>query len=141
MKTCFGCNQTKTLGEFYTHPQMKDGHLNKCKECIKADATNQRNANIEKVRAYDLERAKRPENRAKTNAYQKEYGLRNPEKIAAQAKVDSAIRKGLLVRGKCERCERTDTHGHHDDYTKPLEVRWLCPPHHKERHKELNQGE
>ena len=56
---------------------------------------------------------------------------RNRDKILANRAVQFAIRKGRLVRQPCEVCGCTTVHGHHDDYSKPLEVRWLCPLHHK----------
>jgi hypothetical protein len=31
-------------------------------------------------------------------------------------------------------CGNAATHAHHDDYSKPLEVRWLCRAHHSEHH-------
>lgn len=36
-KKCFKCGKEKDLNDFYKHPQMPDGHVNKCKECNKID--------------------------------------------------------------------------------------------------------
>ena len=63
---------------------------------------------------------------------------KHPEKRIAQSAVSAAIKNGKLIRGNCEKCGATELiHGHHDDYSKPLEVRWLCPKHHTEHHREV----
>lgn len=43
-------------------------------------------------------------------------------------------KRGILERKPCEICGEK-AQKHHDDYTKPLEVRWLCPWHHQELHR------
>ena len=62
---------------------------------------------------------------------------KHPEKRAAHRAVEYALKRGDLCRQACERCGSLNTHAHHDDYTKPLEVTWLCPTHHKARHAEM----
>ncbi len=85
--------------------------------------------------------------KAKNGRYQHDYYIRNQSKKlqgyraynksekgkAAQA-VRDAVRRGQLVRQPCEVCAKPKAQGHHEDYSKPLEVRWLCPTHHREAH-------
>ena len=52
-KVCFKCGEEKFLYEFYKHAGMADGHVNKCKECNKADVKANREAKAEYYRAYD----------------------------------------------------------------------------------------
>jgi hypothetical protein len=54
-------------------------------------------------------------------------------KRRARALVQRAIARGDLAVSACERCG-AKAEAHHDDYSKPLEVRWLCPLHHRHHH-------
>jgi len=67
-----------------------------------------------------------------------EYKVRakakNPIRFAAMQAVQTAVRKGLLIRQPCSVCGNVKSEGHHHDYGKPLEVEWLCKLHHLEKH-------
>jgi len=57
-------------------------------------------------------------------------------KVYVRGITGRAIKRGDLERQPCEVCKtRIDVEAHHDDYTKPLQVRWLCKRHHAEHHK------
>lgn len=64
-KKCYKCGRELPLPEFYKHPQMGDGHLNKCKECTKKDVKRdyERKSSdeswMEKERARGREKYKR----------------------------------------------------------------------------------
>lgn len=135
MKLCFKCRAVKPLSEFYRHPQMRDGHLNKCKDCTKKDANTNRDARREYYREYDRLRYSTDESRKMaTRAQAESWRLRNMDGKRAQVAVSRAINAGILQRKPCSVCGRLDSHGHHPDYAKPLEVMWLCPIHHAEQH-------
>ena len=136
-KSCFKCNAVKPLEDFYKHPQMPDGHVNKCKECNKNDVTANRNKNIERFRAYDRERAKKPERIKAAAEINRVWRAEDLRRQVAHSSVARAVRNGRLVRQPCCRCGEAKTVAHHEDYDKPLEVVWLCQPCHKQRHKEL----
>lgn len=63
----------------------------------------------------------------------------NPIKAACYGIYRYALRRGDLVRGPCAVCGEPKTEGHHTDYTKPLDVVWLCPEHHREEHRRLTE--
>jgi len=55
---------------------------------------------------------------------------------AARNYLNSLIRKGIIKRENCQICGESKTvEAHHDDYSKPLEVDWLCKKHHAEHHR------
>jgi hypothetical protein len=137
-KECFKCKTIKPLSEFYRHSAMGDGHLNKCKGCAKDDATANRNKNLEKIRAYDRERAKVPERSKAAQEINAAWRKADNRRTRAHVAVARAVRKGSLIRSPCVRCGEQKSLAHHEDYDKPLEVVWLCQPCHKQRHKEIN---
>lgn len=135
-KKCFKCLEVKPLSDYYKHKQMGDGHLNKCKSCTKNDVTKNRDKNIEKYRAYDRDRGNR-----QSSGYLKDYREKFPNKYRAHSLVNNAIRDDKLIKEDCEICSTDlDVHAHHDDYLKPLKVRWLCAAHHSQWHRDNGEG-
>ncbi len=142
MKRCFKCGEVKALDEFYKHPRMGDGHLNKCKECTKKDVHGNREENLEYYREYDRKRANQPERvdmRRKVNEewrrsgkraeYLRKWLLEHPEVKKATTAVHNALRDSKLTKPNCcSECgiKTSDLEAHHPDYSKPLEIQWLC---------------
>lgn len=128
-KVCFKCKEEKPLSEFYGHPRMADEHLNKCKSCTCHDVRERRATNP-KVQEYDRKRYQEdPKRHAYTNRIGKLNRKRWPEKYKAQTALGNAVRDGRIKKPKaCSRCnvKAKRIEGHHEDYTKPLEVIWLC---------------
>jgi hypothetical protein len=133
-KTCFKCGISKPLSEFYPHSAMSDGYLGKCKECTKKGVRDNRASHRVQYSKYDRARLARPERQAQRRESKRKSRVLHPEKIKARMAVTNAIRDGRLVRGRCEYCG-TDkqVQAHHDDYSRPLDVRWQCFKCHRER--------
>lgn len=136
MKACFKCGAAKPFTDFYKHSGMADGHLGKCKECAKSDVKLYRKEN-DSVREYDRKRGNR-----QTSENTRRYREENPRKYAAHSAVGYAVKSGKLFKlDRCEECmSDLQVEGHHDDYSKPLEVRWLCSRCHSIWHAEHGEA-
>lgn len=149
MKTCFKCKKEKPYSEFYVHPQMGDGHLGKCKTCTRKDSEERRKLKEKTDLAWVLnERERHREKSAKTREAGKatiqtlenkrdaleNYRKKFPLKHAAHVLFGNALKRGAITKKPCEVCGNEKVEGHHDDYEKPLEVRWLCKKHHMAHH-------
>lgn len=138
MKQCFICLEYKPLDDFHKHPRMKDGHINKCKECTKAYSRQHRRDNQGYYLPYDKKRNKEPERQVKVRRRHDENKKQWPEKYRARSAVTNAVRDRRLVKEPCSVCGDKKSQGHHEDYSKPLDVIWYCVTHHAARHAELN---
>ena len=122
---CSSCRQEKELSEFYKI-KSKRGYSHACKVCM---------------REQNRKRSQLPEAKLKRCISQKKYRKRKQNDAewrrqqAARDMVSAAVQGGFLTRQHCEVCGEKKSYGHHDDYDKPLEVRWLCGLHHAEAHK------
>lgn len=140
---CRTCNTDKAAGAFYASNKTR------CKECVCASVAAHRQANLERVRAYDRLRGAMPHRvtaRAeyrKTAAYAESHeaaalrwSAKHPERKRASVTVGNAVRDGRLMPWPiCAVPECVSKpQGHHPDYDRPLDVVWLCPPHHKQAH-------
>lgn len=127
MKRCFKCGIEQPLENFYRHPEMGDGHLNKCKDCTKLDMRIDR-VTKPRVREYDRARSHEPHRVRLRARITKEWREKYPERAKAQEIAANAVRDGKLARGyQCETCGTTGRiEKHHPDYSQPLLVAWLC---------------
>jgi len=64
------------------------------------------------------------------------YRASSPKKAEAHRLAYNAIRSKALIPKPCEVCGEDRVDAHHDDYDKPLDVRWLCRRHHMQFHAE-----
>ena len=72
---------------------------------------------------------------SKMNADQR-YRYNNPEKRHARRYIQYRVAAGKIKREPCERCGDTPTHAHHEDYSRPHDIVWLCHKCHFEIHKQ-----
>jgi len=115
MKTCYKCK----IEEVGSHPSY-------CKRCFSKIVRNhQIKNNISGYRPY----------KKKFNKYMKDY-YKNPinkAKKGIRAKSILAAKNGTIVRASfCQYplCISDKLEIHHEDYRKPLDVKWLCKKHH-----------
>jgi arsenate reductase-like glutaredoxin family protein len=169
MKYCNGCKETLSLDAFAKCTRNKSGVQSKCKKCRKALNADWYDRNSEHVKAYskdkyinnidyyknyakeysennrDYVNTKSKEwsklNRDKRNAVQKAYRNEYPG-VVANMNLTVRLVKSNGKPTNCEVCgdEPKQLNGHHDDYAKPNEIRWLCPLCHATWHAENGEG-
>lgn len=125
-----------------------------CKECRKAMVRINRANKIDYYREFDRQRANHPhrvearkkyyenvmkseEGKKRRKVYDTQYKIKHTERRAAHIAVGNALRRGDLQRHPCIKCGHDVAEAHHEDYSRPLDVVWLCRTHHLERHKEM----
>lgn len=137
-KTCTRCEKEKLLSEFQVRRASKDGYTAACKGCL-SEYDKKRASNPDRVKARSdyqkTESGKIAAKKAKIRWKEKNSFKRHVHVITG-----NAIRDGRIKKMPCEVCGDPQVHAHHDDYMKPLDVRWLCPSHHRQWHIDNGEG-
>lgn len=163
-KHCNFCSRLLPLSAFRKNKKESLGVDYKCRECWKAHYLKNR----EQIQLESLESYRRTFHKRREKA--REYYAKNRNKIIQQVKVYReshkeeieqkrrirreagnikdfareavhwAVKSGRLKKQSCEKCYCLVAQAHHEDYTKPLEVVWLCKRCHEDRHIEINKN-
>jgi ribosomal protein S27AE len=148
-KRCSKCGEIKELAEFSRDSSGIDYRRGRCKVCVSVEDRLYRKKNADRLRVRTRlyheknteevlakDRLYRKKNAEKILASDRLYRLRYPERCAAKSAVQRAIRSGDLTRPQtCEVCGRSQKlQAHHEDYSRPLEVHWICSRCHMRHH-------
>lgn len=161
-KKCPSCGCVKPLSDFPNRPESKDGKRGQCKVCfnVKALAKGRRWKKTHKDQERIYSKRYCQSHKLLRRINWRAWGRRNKDKIKernrrtverkkssgitydqtkarARIIVNNSVRSGKLLKPKvCSKCGVTANkiHGHHTDYSKPLEVVWLCSICHAEEH-------
>lgn len=138
-KICAKCKQEKSIDEFNNNvrTKCKFGKHYYCKPCksiaSKKEYSKHKEKYIERCnnwRKTEVGKASLKKTYAKAKAVY-------PEKYKARTLLNNAITNGRITREtKCQICsqEGVKIYGHHEDYSKPLEVKWVCHSCHMNIH-------
>ena len=146
-KLCRRCNTVKPASMFSVRKKTKDGLQSECKSCIsdrykenrdaireRQKETWQRYADENGEKLKEKNRVRRIATVQQASAYREAYKAKYAPKVNAKNVVWSHLLTGRLQKMPCEICADPVSDAHHDDYAKPLEIRWLCRRHHAQWH-------
>jgi len=144
LKTCTTCGEEKLIKGFAREFSFKLKvyyYRGSCKECRKIYQRDERKEYRKQrylaMKSYYIEKNKINRQTAKgKEAHRKHqalYNKNNPEKKLAHLMVRKALQEGQIIKpNKCSypMCDKEKIEAHHLNYSKQLDVTWLCKPHH-----------
>lgn len=155
---CKVCRRAETRAWTKANPEKKVAQDRRYREenREKVRAADKRRYNERKAQVLERQRKYNAENRERRNHTRREWRRKNPGRVAASTEaqrkrhpekararraITVAVAQGRLTKpDACEKCQApaddpADLHGHHDDYSRPLDVRWLCRGCHAAAHR------
>jgi len=154
MKTCPKCNKTVPKSSFWRNKRRRDGLQCYCmfcqREIVKKISQTERSRIMARarVKAYKQTPQGRLQHKQSNHRYyQTEKGklqkktcqniMNHEYRLAHRAHITffRALKNSKIQKDVCFVCgANTNIEAHHEDYSKPLDVIWLCQKHHREKH-------
>jgi formylmethanofuran dehydrogenase subunit E len=112
-------------------------HCKKCANKMEVGRIRDRDKLSESWRRYYQKTKDRDSEKKRRRAIENQARAPKTEKYYARQSLATAVKSGKVVKPmSCSECPETHRiHGHHEDYSKPLDVEWLCPRCHGKRHR------
>lgn len=147
-KRCSRCGEDKPLEDFNRDRSREDGRQRYCRACARAWAEENRDRRSKLARRWYIENRERKlemakrwerENRERRAELSRRSREKHPDKVRARTALMHAVQGGKVVKPeRCENCGKhaagRGLHGHHKDYSRPLDVEWLCVECHAAAH-------
>lgn len=119
-KSCSKCRQPLPISQFHKSKSTGDGLSSVCKSCKYKDN-----------KAYYSSKA----GKAAVSGQTKRKWIRTKQRVRCRNTVNLALAANKLEKKPCSVCGTTNLiEAHHEDYSKPFEIIWLCKRHHMEVH-------
>lgn len=141
-KRCSRCKSIKLLTEYQTDRRELAGVRPECRACSKSSKRDKWDALS--ISEKEKSRSRWRVRHRQADYRQRERALRvsDPHEWARH-QLRYAVTRGKIAKpSHCQDCqmlkEKRDLHGHHDDYSRPLEVRWVCYQCHGKTHRAMN---
>ncbi len=121
-KKCSRCKEVRPITDFWKNKTKNDGYNYVCRICYR---------DTDRKRYYkDVKQSRKAKNEMSRKMAEK-----YPDRFRARRLLRYAVKIGSIEKFPCEVCEKEKSEGHHDDYGKPLEVKWLCSMCHSDLHR------
>jgi Mg2+ and Co2+ transporter CorA len=133
-KKCTKCKETRSIFDFHLAHSTNSGLSSWCKYCTTTKDKGYKRRSGRNQHYYDKTKHR--------TTYRQRYRANHPDAAKAQRVISYLRSNEVLVPQPCERCGSAENiEAHHEDYSKILEVTWLCRACHLERHRELREAQ
>ena len=134
---CGICKDFKPYEDFYKNKRTLLGITAECKKCHIKQSKELRDKDKTRERNREYMERERKKNPQKFRERERNRIRPKDEKYKARRELNNAVKRGEIIKpNNCQICgKETRLTAHHEDYSKPLDVMWLCYKCHGKLHR------